>query len=144
MLIFWDVSLPRFCIDNKLEAISLNVMKLNFWGAIEAATGDAMHHIFLVVLENNPPYFCSPPPITGTLTCHQRPPWNNKRKQTVKLWNFFFIQVEEVALKMLFTVKSCLLNFGCLMVRGLNSILNEINEKLKLTPVSSCEVANLR
>ena len=65
-------------------------MKLNFWGAIEAATGDAMHHIFLVVLENNPPYFCSPPPITGTLTCHQRPPWNNKRKQTVKLWNFFY------------------------------------------------------
>ena len=39
--------------------------------------------------------------------------------------------VKAIALKMLFTVENCLLTAVCLIVKKLNSIWNEVNEKVK-------------
>lgn len=39
-------------------------------------------------------------------------------------------------------VESCLSTVPCLIIRGLNFVLIELNEKVKWKAVSSCEIAN--
>ena len=53
---------------------------------------------------------------------------------------YCFPKVKPVALEMLFAFESCLNTVACLVVRGLSSTLNKVNEKVKWKPFFSAKL----
>ena len=63
---------------------------------------------------------------------------------TVSLFNIAYIinYTKKLTYK-LRMIKTCLLSVICLILKGLISILSEVNKKVKGGLVSSCKIANL-